>query len=58
MEGKLQPAREPPDVLRVLGGLVAFLAFDLDQRRDWLGLFPFLRTRRPETYAALLDAVS
>jgi N-carbamoylputrescine amidase len=31
---------------------------DLDQRRDWLELFPFLRTRRPETYAALLDAVS
>ncbi|MEO8689445.1 MAG: hydrolase, partial [Solirubrobacteraceae bacterium] len=30
---------------------------DLDQRRDWLDLFPFLRTRRPETYAALLDAV-
>ena len=30
---------------------------DLDQRRDWLELFPFLRTRRPETYAALLDAV-
>ena len=26
---------------------------DLDQRRDWLELFPFLRTRRPETYAAL-----
>jgi N-carbamoylputrescine amidase len=31
---------------------------DLDQRRDWLELFPFLKTRRPETYAALLDAVS
>jgi N-carbamoylputrescine amidase len=31
---------------------------DLDQRRDWLELFPFLRTRRPETYAALLDAVN
>jgi N-carbamoylputrescine amidase len=30
---------------------------DLDQRRDWLELFPLLRTRRPETYAALLDAV-
>ena len=30
---------------------------DLDQRRDWLELFPFLETRRPETYAALLDAV-
>jgi N-carbamoylputrescine amidase len=29
---------------------------DLDQRRDWLELFPFLRTRRPTTYGPLLDA--
>ncbi|HWS34615.1 MAG TPA: nitrilase-related carbon-nitrogen hydrolase [Actinoplanes sp.] len=28
---------------------------DLDQRTDWLTLFPFLRTRRPDTYGALLD---
>jgi N-carbamoylputrescine amidase len=28
---------------------------DLDQRRDWLTLFPFLTTRRPETYAALIE---
>jgi N-carbamoylputrescine amidase len=27
---------------------------DLDQRRDWLTLFPFLSTRRPDTYAGLL----
>lgn len=27
---------------------------DLDQRRDWLTLFPFFRTRRPDTYGALL----
>lgn len=26
---------------------------DLDARRDWLELFPFARTRRPETYGAL-----
>jgi N-carbamoylputrescine amidase len=26
---------------------------DLDQRRDWLELFPFLTTRRPDTYARL-----
>ncbi len=26
---------------------------DLDQRRDWLTLFPFLRTRRPDTYGGL-----
>ncbi|WP_367917837.1 nitrilase-related carbon-nitrogen hydrolase [Nocardioides ginsengisoli] len=31
--------------------LVADLA--LGQREDWLTLFPFLRTRRPDTYAAL-----
>jgi N-carbamoylputrescine amidase len=26
---------------------------DLDQRRDWLELFPFLHTRRPDAYGAL-----
>ena len=26
---------------------------DLDQRRDWLELFPLLRTRRAETYGPL-----
>ncbi|GAC67995.1 nitrilase-related carbon-nitrogen hydrolase [Gordonia soli] len=31
---------------------------DLDQRRDWLTLFPFLRTRRPDTYAALVEPVA
>ncbi|KHL13384.1 N-carbamoylputrescine amidase [Mumia flava] len=35
-------------------GDVALVAtLDLDQRRDWLELFPFLRTRRPDTYGAL-----
>ncbi|KAA1423639.1 hydrolase [Mumia zhuanghuii] len=29
----------------------------LEQRRDWLTLFPFLRTRRPDTYAALTRPV-
>ena len=28
---------------------------DLDQRRDWLDLFPFLDTRRPDTYGDLVD---
>jgi N-carbamoylputrescine amidase len=28
---------------------------DLDQRRDWLALFPFLETRRPDQYSALTD---
>ncbi|RYU08409.1 nitrilase-related carbon-nitrogen hydrolase [Nocardioides iriomotensis] len=30
---------------------------DLEQRRDWLDLFPFLATRRPDTYAALTAPV-
>ncbi|HMD56804.1 MAG TPA: nitrilase-related carbon-nitrogen hydrolase [Solirubrobacteraceae bacterium] len=29
---------------------------DLDQRRDWLELFPFLSTRRPDAYARLTDS--
>ena len=28
---------------------------DLDQRRDWLELFPFLATRRPDTYGSLTE---
>lgn len=35
--------------------LVATL--DLDQRRDWLTLFPFLTTRRPDSYAVLTDPI-
>lgn len=30
---------------------------DLDQRRDWLELFPFLLTRRPESYGSLTAPV-
>lgn len=30
---------------------------DLDQRRDWLTLFPFLETRRPDTYGVLTDPI-
>ena len=30
---------------------------DLDQRKDWLSLFPFLRTRRPDTYGELTAPV-
>jgi N-carbamoylputrescine amidase len=33
--------------------LVASL--DLAQRQDWLDLFPFLATRRPDTYGALVE---
>ena len=36
-------------------GDVALVAtLDLGQRRDWLDLFPFLQTRRPDTYEALV----
>ena len=28
---------------------------DLDQRRDWLKLFPLLRTRRPDSYGTLVE---
>jgi N-carbamoylputrescine amidase len=41
----VQAPRDQPAVL------VAEL--DLDQRRDWLELFPLLRTRRPDTYGSL-----
>jgi N-carbamoylputrescine amidase len=44
----VQAARDRPTVL------VADL--DLDQRRDWLELFPFLRTRRPDTYGPLAES--
>jgi N-carbamoylputrescine amidase len=43
----VQAPRDRPAVL------VADL--DLDQRRDWLELFPFLATRRPDTYSPLTD---
>jgi N-carbamoylputrescine amidase len=45
----VQAPREQPAVL------VADL--DLDQRSDWLALFPFLATRRPDAYGALTDPV-
>ena len=44
----VQAPRDEPAVL------VADL--DLDQRRDWLTLFPFLGTRRPDAYGPLIDA--
>jgi N-carbamoylputrescine amidase len=45
-----QAPRDEPAVL------VADL--DLDQRQDWLELFPFLTTRRPDTYAKLAEAAT
>jgi len=44
-------ARAPRDRACIL---VADL--DLDQRRDWLELFPFTATRRPDAYGALSSA--
>jgi N-carbamoylputrescine amidase len=44
----VQAPRDEPAVL------VADL--DLDQRRDWLDLFPFLRTRRPDAYGSLASS--
>jgi N-carbamoylputrescine amidase len=46
----VQAPREEPAVL------VADL--DLDQRHDWLELFPFLATRRPDVYARLAEAAA
>jgi N-carbamoylputrescine amidase len=43
----VQAPRDEPAVL------VADL--DLDQREDWLELFPFLSTRRPDAYGALIE---
>ena len=45
-------AQAPRDASAVL---VADL--DLDQRKDWLTLFPFLATRRPDTYSRLTEPV-
>jgi len=36
---------------------VLVASLDLDQRRDWLTLFPFLTTRRPASYGALSTPV-
>jgi N-carbamoylputrescine amidase len=44
----VQAPRDEPAVL------IADL--DIDQRRDWLDLFPFLQTRRPDTYGSLTEA--
>jgi N-carbamoylputrescine amidase len=37
------------------GDAVLVATLDLDQRQDWLTLFPFLDTRRPDTYASLTE---
>ena len=38
---------------------VALVAeIDLSHRQDWLQLFPFFATRRPDTYAKLTDPVT
>ena len=40
------------------GDEVLVADLDLDQRRDWLDLFPFLATRRPDTYGKLIEDVA
>ena len=40
------------------GDEVLIADLDLDQRRDWLDLFPFLATRRPDTYDMLIEPVT
>ena len=40
------------------GDEVLIADLDLDQRRDWLDLFPFLATRRPDTYDLLTKPVA
>ncbi|EYR63703.1 hydrolase [Actinotalea ferrariae CF5-4] len=45
-------ARAPRDASAVL-----VVDLDLQQRRDWLTLFPFLRTRRPDAYGPLVAPV-
>ena len=39
------------------GDEVLVADLDLDQRRDWLDLFPFLATRRPDTYDMLVEPI-
>ena len=39
------------------GDEVLVADLDLDQRRDWLDLFPFFATRRPDTYSQLTKEV-
>ena len=39
------------------GDEVLIADLDLDQRRDWLDLFPFFATRRPDTYGLLTKDV-
>jgi N-carbamoylputrescine amidase len=46
----VQAPREEPAVL--------LADLDLDQRRDWLELFPLLATRRPDAYARMPDDAS
>jgi N-carbamoylputrescine amidase len=42
----VQAPRDEPAVL--------LADLDIDQRRDWLELFPFLATRRPDAYTTLV----
>ncbi len=39
------------------GDEVLVAELDLDQRRDWLELFPFFATRRPDTYSVITKPI-
>ena len=41
----------------LIGTAVLVTDLDLAQGKDWIDLFPFLSTRRPDTYAALAEPV-
>ena len=38
------------------GSAVLIADLDLDEKRDWLELFPFFKTRRPEMYKKIADS--
>ena len=39
--------------------MIALVAeIDLAHRQDWLQLFPFFATRRPDTYSKLTDPIT
>jgi N-carbamoylputrescine amidase len=46
----VQAPRDEPAVL--------IAELDIDQRRDWLALFPFLTTRRPDAYGSLTEGAA
>ena len=46
---------EEQEITDATSGRVLVADVDLEQRTDWLTLFPFFATRRPDTYGALVE---